>query len=52
VKSACDGSEDCGEISCQSCCRHDERDHGVCMDCAHEEDPGAAIDRAMDYLED
>ena len=48
---ACDGSSDCGEVTCQQCCTHDERDHGVCMDCGHEQDPGEAIDRAMDYLE-
>jgi ribosome-associated translation inhibitor RaiA len=33
-------------------CTHDERDHGICLDCGHEEDPGEAIDRAMDRLED
>lgn len=43
--------EDCGVEDCQECCPHDERDHGICLDCAHEEDPGAAIDRAMDYYE-
>src|SRR5258708_22080280 len=37
---------------CMGCCPHDERDHGICLDCGHEEDPGAAIDRAMDYGED
>lgn len=42
----------CEETGCQSCCCHDERDHGVCLDCGHEEDPGEAIDRAMDYMED
>lgn len=33
-------------------CEHDERDHGICLDCGDEEDPGAAIDRAMDAMED
>lgn len=45
----CDGST--GD-SCELCCQHDERDHGFCLDCGDEEDPGAAIDRAMDALED
>lgn len=44
--------EYCEQSDCQYCCSHDERDHGICIDCGHEEDPGAAIDRAMDYLED
>lgn len=39
-------------INCASCCPHDERDHGICLDCGDEEDPGVAIDRAMDALED
>lgn len=42
----------CEEYDCQQCCPHDERDHGFCLDCGHEEDPGEAIDRAMDALED
>ena len=42
----------CEEPKCQECCSHDERDHGICLDCGHEEDPGAAIDRAHDYMED
>jgi hypothetical protein len=42
----------CDAQDCQECCQHDERDHGICLDCAHEEDPGAAIDRATDYFED
>ena len=42
----------CNDPNCQTCCPHDERDHGICLDCGHEEDPGEAIDRAMDYLED
>lgn len=41
----------CEDVSCQECCSHDERDHGICLDCEHEEDPGAAIDRAMDYFD-
>jgi hypothetical protein len=44
--------EDCGESECQICCQHDERDHGICLYCAHEKDPGEAIDRAMDYEEE
>lgn len=40
----------CEESKCQTCCPHDERDHGICLDCEHEEDPGIAIDRAMDSL--
>lgn len=47
-----ENEEDCGREDCQSCCPHDERDHGICLDCAHEQDPGEAIDRAMDALED
>lgn len=42
----------CEEVDCQFCCTHEERDHGFCLDCGHEEDPGRAIDRAMDFLED
>jgi hypothetical protein len=42
----------CEEQGCQECCQHYDRDHGICMDCEHEEDYGAAIDRAMDALED
>ena len=42
----------CDEENCQECCPHDERDHGICLDCGQEEDPGAAIDRAMDAMED
>lgn len=42
--------EDCGREDCQECCPHsDERDHGICLDCGHEEDPGVAIDRAELY---
>lgn len=44
--------DDCGWEKCSQCCVHDERDHGICLDCGHEEDPGAAIDRAMDAMED
>jgi hypothetical protein len=46
------GESYCGEDTCQSCCPHDERDHGICLDCGHEQDPGVAIDRAMDSMED
>lgn len=45
-------TEPCDDLSCQECCTHSERDHGICLDCEDEEDPGAAIDRAMDSLED
>ncbi len=41
--------EICNDRKCQECCPHDERDHGICLDCAHEADPGEAIDNAMDY---
>lgn len=47
-----DAELDCGQDGCQTCCNHDERDHGICLDCGHEQDPGEAIDRAMDYMED
>lgn len=46
-----EAGDDCGHDKCQTCCAHDERDHGICLDCEHEEDPGRAIDRAMDYYE-
>lgn len=52
VKEAHTKDEDCGREDCQECCPHDERDHGICLNCAHEEDPGEVIDRAMDYWED
>jgi hypothetical protein len=42
--------EDCGEEKCQKCCRHDERDHGICLDCEHEQDPGELIDAAEIYF--
>ena len=42
----------CEDKDCQECCPHGDRDHGICLDCGHEEDPGLAIDRAMDYFED
>ena len=41
----------CGEEGCQECCPHNEFDHDCCMDCGYERDPGEAIDRAMDYLD-
>jgi hypothetical protein len=42
----------CEESNCQDCCPHsDSRDHGICIDCGHEQDPGEAIDAAMDYYE-
>jgi hypothetical protein len=42
----------CEEQGCQECCPHDERDHGICLDCEHEEDPGAAADWYRDQMED
>lgn len=48
----CEGNSPCENEGCQACCSHDERDHGICLDCEHEEDPGRAIDRAMDAMED
>jgi hypothetical protein len=44
--------EPCDQEGCQICCTHDERDHGICLDCGDEEDPGLAVDRAQDSLED
>lgn len=26
-------NEDCDGETCQSCCPHDERDHGICLGC-------------------
>lgn len=52
AEEAHEAGEHCGAVDCQDCCEHDERDHGICLDCGHEEDPGEAIDRAMDYMED
>lgn len=46
-----DEGADCGREDCQQCCPHDERDHGICLYCAHEQDPGEAIDRAMDSID-
>jgi hypothetical protein len=42
----------CDDPKCQQCCPHDERDHGICLDCGDEDDGSAAIDKAMDALED
>jgi ribosomal protein L32 len=36
---------------CEECCTHDERDHGICLDCGQEDDGSADIDRAMDTLD-
>lgn len=59
LKVTCEGGNEvmeegdyCEDPKCQSCCPHSERDHGICLDCEHEEDPGEAIDRAMDSMED
>ena len=46
-----DKGEPCDVDTCQECCSHDDRDHGICLNCEHEEDPGRAIDRAMDAVE-
>jgi hypothetical protein len=30
---------DCGNCQkddCQECCQHDDRDHGICIDCDHD----------------
>ena len=51
LTSECGDPNPCESEDCQKCCSHDERDHGICMDCGDEEDPGEAIDRAMDYFE-
>lgn len=32
VFSGCE-NPDCDETTCKDCCPHDERDHGICMDC-------------------
>ena len=47
-----EAGDDCGDDRCQECCPHDERDHGICLYCGHEQDPGEAIDAAMDRFED
>ena len=36
----------CKDLECQECCPHDERDHFICLDCGHEQDPGELIDAA------
>jgi hypothetical protein len=47
------GNEEyCDDMSCQTCCPHDEFDHYMCLDCGYEKDPGEDIDAAMDRLED
>ena len=48
-KECCNG---CERQECQECCEHNEFDHDICLDCGYERDPGAAIDAAMDYMED
>jgi hypothetical protein len=52
INIAHDDGEDCCQEKCQTCCNHDERDHGICLDCEHEQDPGEAIDAAMARFED
>ena len=49
IKYECEGCED---SKCQDCCEHWEVEHYMCLDCEKEMDPGEAIDRAMDGLED
>jgi len=51
--------EDCKDVGtlrdgsgCQSCCQHCDVDHGSCMDCGADIDPGLAIDAAMDFIQD
>jgi hypothetical protein len=44
-------TDDCGDPKCQQCCNHDEVHYHQCVDCEKEFDPGAAIDRAMDFYE-
>lgn len=34
----------CEEEKCQTCCPHDERDHGICMSCEHEDDGSGHAD--------
>jgi ribosomal protein L32 len=36
---------------CDECCEHDERDHGICLDCGDEDDGSRDIDHAIDFLE-
>lgn len=45
----CDSTFTCSV--CQDC-PHDEFEHEICLDCGYERDPGEAIDRAMDLMED
>ena len=42
----------CEVEGCQECCEHWEWDHDQCMDCGFERDPGEAIDRAMDSMDE
>jgi len=37
---------------CQDCCEHWEQDHYICLDCGKELDPGEAIDKAMDSIQE
>lgn len=46
-----DGSTICEEEKCQSCCPHDERDHGICLACEDEDDGSGDIDRAHDSMD-
>lgn len=49
MKPKCTGN--CGNPKCQTCCPHDEFDHGMCLDCGYVRDPGEAIDALRDYLD-
>ena len=44
-------TDHCDEPDCQACCEHNERDHGICLDCGHESDGSEDIDRAMDSID-
>jgi hypothetical protein len=51
-----DELHDIGELcefeKCQECCSHDERDHGICLDCEHENDGSGAADWAYEMSRD
>ena len=52
---SCEGDEEnpCEDEECQTCCTHEETDHGVCMSCGYDcsEDIGArAYDRYKDSM--
>lgn len=41
----------CEVDDCTACCAHDDRDHGICIQCGHEQCPGELIDAAEYYLD-